>query len=399
MWSGRLSEREALLGAVCADPGTDLPRLVFADWLEENGEEHYARFVRLQIQADALLPTDSQAREMHLAAERLKRGRSKSWRRDLPRNSGVAWGPFRRGFVGDIEMIYIGSAKRVMESIAGRVPIDGLRWNRGSVARTTPDDRAFRESPWLAGVTRFTSPTSPWGFSGAAVEALSAALDSPFMGRLTELDLSNPGGRSDLLARVLARPELSGLRRLRLNMPPEDAQAGAMWSGAGFDRLDRLELTGLSSRVESVLRPLFRSSLLGHLRQLDLGGGSPLARTLFHALAEADLRRLHTLGLASTQSPADAVAGLIESGALPRLQGLIAADCGYRDADIKQFTGPAVTALKRLDLSGNHLTDIGSLEIVDACGTDLERLDLTRNHVSPAGRRELRRRLGDVVIV
>lgn len=44
-----MSERDALLAAVCADPDDDTPRLVFADWLQENGEERRAEFIREQI--------------------------------------------------------------------------------------------------------------------------------------------------------------------------------------------------------------------------------------------------------------------------------------------------------------------------------------------------------------
>ena len=44
-----MGEREALLAAVCANPNDDLPRLVFADWLDENGEPERAEFIRLQV--------------------------------------------------------------------------------------------------------------------------------------------------------------------------------------------------------------------------------------------------------------------------------------------------------------------------------------------------------------
>lgn len=45
-----MTDREALLSAVIATPKDDLPRLVFADWLEENGEAERAEFIRVQCQ-------------------------------------------------------------------------------------------------------------------------------------------------------------------------------------------------------------------------------------------------------------------------------------------------------------------------------------------------------------
>jgi len=40
----------ALLKAVAANPADDLPRLVLADWYEENGEGERAEFIRVQIE-------------------------------------------------------------------------------------------------------------------------------------------------------------------------------------------------------------------------------------------------------------------------------------------------------------------------------------------------------------
>ena len=41
--------RDALMRAILADPACDTPRLVYADWLEENGEAERAEFVRIQV--------------------------------------------------------------------------------------------------------------------------------------------------------------------------------------------------------------------------------------------------------------------------------------------------------------------------------------------------------------
>lgn len=41
-----MTTRDALLAEVIARPDDDLPRLVFADWLEENGDEGWAKLIR-----------------------------------------------------------------------------------------------------------------------------------------------------------------------------------------------------------------------------------------------------------------------------------------------------------------------------------------------------------------
>lgn len=44
-----MTEREAFLKAICDSPDDDTPRLVFADWLTEHGDEPRAEFIRLGI--------------------------------------------------------------------------------------------------------------------------------------------------------------------------------------------------------------------------------------------------------------------------------------------------------------------------------------------------------------
>lgn len=44
-----MTDGAALLAAILAAPDDDAPRLVYADWLEEHGEETRAEFIRMQI--------------------------------------------------------------------------------------------------------------------------------------------------------------------------------------------------------------------------------------------------------------------------------------------------------------------------------------------------------------
>ena len=48
------AELRALRAAVLAHPDDDLPRLVYADWLDESGDPDGARFLRAQIAMAAL---------------------------------------------------------------------------------------------------------------------------------------------------------------------------------------------------------------------------------------------------------------------------------------------------------------------------------------------------------
>jgi len=45
-----MSDYDALMATVIAYPDSDSPRLIFADWLEEHGEEERAEFIRVQCE-------------------------------------------------------------------------------------------------------------------------------------------------------------------------------------------------------------------------------------------------------------------------------------------------------------------------------------------------------------
>lgn len=48
--------RTAILRSVCESPWDDTPRLVYADWCEENGEPERAEFVRVQVELARFVP-------------------------------------------------------------------------------------------------------------------------------------------------------------------------------------------------------------------------------------------------------------------------------------------------------------------------------------------------------
>jgi len=58
-----MTDHEALLAVVRESPDDDLPRLVYADWLDENGGGERAAFIRAQVEAARAEPHSPEARE------------------------------------------------------------------------------------------------------------------------------------------------------------------------------------------------------------------------------------------------------------------------------------------------------------------------------------------------
>jgi uncharacterized protein (TIGR02996 family) len=74
-----MTDRDALLRAICDNPDDDAPRLIYADWLDEHGDQNLAEFVRVQIE---LASVSESTRSTHplLAREAELFGQRKSWK-------------------------------------------------------------------------------------------------------------------------------------------------------------------------------------------------------------------------------------------------------------------------------------------------------------------------------
>jgi uncharacterized protein (TIGR02996 family) len=90
---------DALLKAVIAEPDDDSPRLIYADWLEENGQEERAEFIRVQV---ALWKANAGGRacgELRARSAALLREHDIAWAR--PFHWAATHWTYDRGFIRD----------------------------------------------------------------------------------------------------------------------------------------------------------------------------------------------------------------------------------------------------------------------------------------------------------
>ena len=247
------ADERALLMAVCADPDADLPRLVYADWLDDLGRPERAELVRLAVALERLPLREQAPPDPH--AKALYDRQATLW------PALVAWQaelrallpPNKRAAVRMIGNVPVGldcTAKYLTDhgtAVAAVLPVAGLWLRKPSAGR-------FREAaggPVWAGVRRlrldpdqldvagldallsvpppglgrlavtgavgFTRPThAPTGWLGRSVDLIVRLYADPVGERLTVLDLDAAGigvHGADLLAK--SRP-LAGLRLLNV---------------------------------------------------------------------------------------------------------------------------------------------------------------------------------------
>jgi uncharacterized protein (TIGR02996 family) len=97
-----ISDERALLRAVCAAPDDDVPRLVYADWLDEHDRPERAEFIRAQCELATLTEDSPRRRQLAFRCRELLDEHAEEWVKPLPLPQ--QWCRFHRGFVGRVEV-------------------------------------------------------------------------------------------------------------------------------------------------------------------------------------------------------------------------------------------------------------------------------------------------------
>jgi uncharacterized protein (TIGR02996 family) len=296
-----MTDREALLRAVCENPDDDTPRLAFADWCDENGEDDRAEFIRLQIEAvrgadDARL----RSREQELLAAH-RATWSEPFRQFEIEGSfrrfvfGVH---FRRGFVwaisiNDEELRFVDNAAALFRL----APIERVNlFHKGQHADLARCPELLRVKELLL---------DRQGFETEEIEAL---LRSPYLQNLVRLELIADDDNGHLetggLERLGRAKTLPALRHLDLSYN----YCGWMFSDERETWVERLTKGKLIGQLETLrLRStdvtdegaqiIARCKRVSCLQHLDLSGNSIGEKGLQAIATSRTLPALTTLDL------------------------------------------------------------------------------------------------------
>ncbi len=345
-----MSDREAFVAAIAANPADDLPRLVFADWLDEHGDPERAEFIRTQI------------RWHH--ADTVERKALDARAGELLREHWMTWfGPFLRALDPGADLArryrYAG-ALNPAHVFPTRIALDDAPLSRVYFARGFVSQLGVHVGRWAGGASLaeafrhepvtalechdglhsprwvgFTDPAlrrvthltvrQQWAWQVSAPES-TALLEDPHLAGVRQFSLLSEDGRerwaqTPLPVAWLERFVRSSLayRLTGLHLPCVPPEGVAPLCRPGRLHLERLELGGILTA--DGLRRLGGSELGTTVRELSLNTAR-LVNADVAALARDPWRKLTQLELRVNQLTAAVLPALAAAAFVPQLKEL-----------------------------------------------------------------------------
>ncbi len=227
---------DGFLNALRADPGDDTTRLVWADWLDEQGDAARAEFVRAQVRLETLDEDDPERLTLEARVRALLEEHERTWVGPVP--DCVRGWTFRGGFLDEVVVHGTGRLEAAADLFA-RHPVREVVLKRAVDLEEVAGCETFRIVPELH-VHRRLGPDDR-----AALHAL------------------------------LYSPHVAGLRRLRLLGDGIDLHAARLLAAAPLHQLRALELHG-TNLVEVDLLRLLHSDSLAALEDVRIAGRSDI---------------------------------------------------------------------------------------------------------------------------
>jgi uncharacterized protein (TIGR02996 family) len=412
------TEVEAFLKRILAYPDDDAPRLIFADWLEEQASSLNSRNQAVSSQGSEWSPERGRFIRIQIALSRFKEEETRESeltglsKRDNAFNDyseeehklfnrfeadwiapfhGLATGPeFRRGFVEKLNVdarnlvlhehtLFSATPLRhiCLMNVGDCLPgvflcsclsrLAGLTINHSRIG--TPLARAIAHAEHLAGLKKLHLTSN--NFDDDSIHHL---VSSPLLANLEELDLSDNEKMGETSARALAAsPHFHALRTLKLDknrLGPVGAEAIA-----GSERLAKLERLVLSNNDIGMarLQTMSQTNSFFRVPTLDLSNNRLTAAGLqiifnhYQGPLDPSRNKLRDLDLSNNNGFGDdGTRVLAECRHLEHLQVLRLANCNIGDEGVRVLAAsPNLNNLVVLDLSNNPMGDSGCRVLLD----------------------------------
>ena len=415
-----MTDHDALLSAICAEPDEDTPRLAFADFLEENDEPQRAAFIRTQIELARTPAWEPFAVMCRWHRPDLITGQQ--FRHTLPAVDGlqIEWprDAFQRGLPWRVNLRTPHVWQHVEQQFLGRIPIGEMHlWTA-----TLDQWREFGHSPIVRQLRKVhfhqKLPNEPLrvlrgnpaalGITDVHFEQATAA-GLPFV--IEEL-LASPLGRVirgfhfrmgyqslDDLIESLA--PANRLERLSMDdMGLTDYHIHHLCGGPLIRSVEELSLRGNQLGSEGV-RVFASSFLSANLKALNLSGTGAAGTGIEGLTSTQAMQGLRRLDLSYNPVSPKAARLLSRSPFLSGLRSLNLSKCRIGERELFHLTrGKFWKNLVELDLRDNPLSRSAVCHLLDAAvPADLTALVLTDvPNIGMQSRQDLRQKYGERLV-
>ncbi len=318
-----------VIAAIIASPDDDIPRVVYADWLEEQGDPR-ADFVRAQLAMAKAEPRSKAYFDAWAIATPLEREHAEAWASRVPALKNQS---YHRGLVRSAAMI-ASAFVRDNGEVLTHAPVERLRFQRvkdrgaelgactglsklrgldvAGIKIPEPDLLGLLRSPHLTQLATFVSGNS----DQVSPNVLAALLEGPARASLTDLTLGHSG-----MLDGLPRVTLPKVERLHVGgwWRHGDAQPLAHLGALGFPALTSLSV---GSDVNEADIAGLASLPWGQLRALSFVEGSLAPGTLLRLAERHPMPSLESLAIESHYFDETEMDELIEGGAFSSCRSL-----------------------------------------------------------------------------
>lgn len=345
-----MNTQDVLFQEILERPEDDAIRRIYADWLNDHGQDDRAEFIRVQLDLNQLDEADPRRPELERRERQLLGRHRQEWLG--PAAVEGAFCQFERGFPSSVSLGPV-ELQRHGDALFGAAPISKVQLHTLHPLRGT--------------------------------SALDRLLANPLLARAHSLDLEGNGLSAGDLVRLFRGGKFPNLRCLKLRGNPLDTDGlRAVLESPVAKQLRELGLDNTRQNATS-LELLCRSEALGQLEVLHLGHndlGPAATQFLGSAKYMQSLRRLYLPG--NRLSPTSA-RDLAQS---PHLRHLVALDLssnpiGYEGIN-EMVRSPFLIRLEEFNLGRTRLTP-PAVGLLPPLLTQARRLSLAGNNLGAEG--------------
>lgn len=388
----------------------DTPRLVYADWLMENGQDDRAEFIRVQVELARLPSWDAARVRLRLREQELLKQHGEAWLAELPAIEGAKWEGFRRGIVAEVSFASFEALRANGHACRAVAPVEAVnvRWPRKRESRKAATPIAeLRElsltgwadsedsvtylagSPQLATLRALTA-------RGLWPESLEELVGSPHLALLKAFRLPANSLGNDGIEVLIESSALTALEELdlsgqgvaeRYNDDPI-VDAPGMESLAGWDGLATVRVLKLCENEMGApgLRLLLRSPNAVALKELSLRGGRLSSKAMAEFAKAGDGLRLEVLDVGENILNEAGVKHLAAAKCLRELKVLRMDRCEVPLAGARHLAKAAfLDGLRVLDVGHNSFGPAGLTAVLDRQPPQLHTLRLRNNDLFDNG--------------